>query len=75
MLARQPVSAIPQQVFGHAPAVLGDALLENVNLSVWQRQLPPHIAGFAQTLMALGEPLAESLTIEPDANGGSRRLL
>lgn len=34
MLARQPVSAIPQQVFGHAPAVLGDALLENVNLSV-----------------------------------------
>lgn len=69
MLARQQVSAIPKQVFGHAPAVLGDALLEKVNLSVWQRQLPPHIAGFAQTLMALGEPLAESLTIEPDANG------
>jgi hypothetical protein len=74
MLARQPVSATPNQVFGHAPAVLGDALLEKVNLSVWQRQLPPHIAGFAQTLMALGEPLAESLTIEPDANGGVETL-
>ena len=74
MLARQPVKASPQQVFGDAPAVLSDALQEDVNLSVWQRRLPSHIAGFAQTLLTLGEPLAESLTIEPDANGDVETL-
>ena len=28
-----------------------------------------HITGFAETLLALGEPLAESLTLEPGAEG------
>lgn len=69
MLARQQVRESPQQVFGDTPAVLGDALIDGVNLSVWQRQLPSHIADFAQTLLALDEPLAESLTVEPDAHG------
>ena len=69
MLARQLVSATPQQAFGCTAAVLGDALLDGVNLAVWQRQLPAHIADFAQTLLALNEPLAESLTVEPDASG------
>ena len=69
MLARQMVSMSPRQAFGDTPAVLCDALLDGVNLSVWQRQLPSHISDFAQTLLALDAPLAESLTIEPDANG------
>lgn len=69
MLARQFVRPCPQQAFGDRPAVLGEALNDGVNLSVWQRRLPPQIADFAQTLLALGEPLAESLTIEPDADG------
>ncbi len=69
MLARQMVSASPQQAFGDTPAILCDALIDGVNLSVWQRQLPSHISDFAQTLLALDAPLAESLTVEPDANG------
>lgn len=69
MLARQQIHESPQQVFGDTPAVLGDALVDGVNLTVWQRQLPSHIADFAQTLLALNEPLAESLTVEPDPHG------
>ena len=69
MLARQLRRESPQQVFGDTPAVLGDALIDGVNLAVWQRQLPSHIVDFAQALLALNEPLAESLTIEPDAHG------
>lgn len=69
MLARHRVGAIAQQVIGPAPAVLAEALRENVNLAVWQRQLPSHISGFAQRLLSLNEPLAESLTVEPDADG------
>jgi hypothetical protein len=69
MLARQQISESPQQVFGKIPAVLGDALLDGVNLAIWQRRLPSHITDFAQTLLASDGPLAESLTLEPDTNG------
>jgi len=69
MQALAAVTASPQQSFGKTPAVLSDALQDSINLSAWQRQLSPTIAGFAQTLLSLGQPLAESLTIEPDANG------
>ncbi|QGZ29936.1 DUF1826 domain-containing protein [Stutzerimonas stutzeri] len=68
MIAREMPRPRPQQRFGDTPAVLAEALSDAVNLAVWQRQLPLHIAGFAQTLLALGEPLAESLTLEPDAD-------
>ena len=69
MRAQQLVKPPPRQLQGETPAVLGEALLDGVNLTVWQRQLPLHIAAFAETLRAMGEPLAESLTLEPDADG------
>jgi hypothetical protein len=68
MLARQR-SVAPRQVFGDTPAVLGEVLGDDVNLAVWQRRLPIHIAGFAETLLALGEPLGESLTLDVDLEG------
>jgi hypothetical protein len=46
------------------PDVLTDILEEGVNLAVWQRQLPLHIAEFGALLISLDEPLAESLVIE-----------
>ncbi|WP_338522018.1 DUF1826 domain-containing protein [Pseudomonas batumici] len=56
-----------RQVQGEAPTVLGEILDEGVNLAVWQRRLPGHIADFATLLLSLGEPLAESLSLEmPD---------
>ena len=73
MLARPLVRPYPQQLFGDAPAVLGDALHDGVNLAVWRRSLPQPVTDFACALLALGEPLAESLTLEPDA--GDLRVL
>ncbi len=69
MLAQQIIRSQPRQLLGDSPAVLGEALNDGVNLSVWQRQLPLHIAEFAETLLALAEPLAESLTLEPTGDG------
>jgi len=54
----------PRQVLGASPAVLAEVLLDNVNLSVWQRRLPAHLEDFCQQLLASGEPLAESRVIE-----------
>src|SRR5471030_243416 len=56
-----------RQVQGESPTVLGEILDEGVNLAVWQRRLPGHIADFATLLLSLDEPLAESLSLEmPD---------
>lgn len=68
MLARPLARPYPQQVFGDTPAELGDALHDGINLAVWQRPLAQNIADFVQALLALGEPLAESLMLEPAAN-------
>ncbi|MHA3734210.1 DUF1826 domain-containing protein [Pseudomonas sp. Eth.TT006] len=52
---------------GLTPKTLTRILDDDVNLAVWQRQLPLHIADFATLLLSLNEPLAESLCIElPD---------
>jgi hypothetical protein len=69
MLAQRIIRPQPSQLLGDSPAILGEALNDGINLSVWQRQLPLHIAEFADTLLALGEPLAESLTLEPTGDG------
>lgn len=52
------------QHHGATPKVLTGILEDDVNLSVWQRQLPLHIAEFASLLLSLNEPLAESLCLE-----------
>ena len=65
MLAQQIVRPQPRQLLGDTPEILGEALHDGVNLTVGQRKLPLHIAAFAETLLTLGEPLAESLTLEP----------
>ncbi len=69
MLAQRIIRPQPRQLLGDSPAILGETLNDGVNLSVWQRQLPLHIVEFAETLLALGEPLAESLTLEPSGDG------
>ena len=69
MLAQRIIRPQPRQLLGDSPAILGEALNDGVNLSVWQRQLPLHIVEFAEILLALGEPLAESLTLEPSGDG------
>ncbi|MDT6920039.1 DUF1826 domain-containing protein [Pseudomonas atacamensis] len=52
---------------GVTPQTLTRILEDQTNLAVWQRQLPVHIADFAQLVLSLNEPLAESLCLElPD---------
>ncbi|MGB8920781.1 MAG: DUF1826 domain-containing protein [Pseudomonas sp.] len=58
---------VRQQHQGATPEILTRILEDDVNLAVWQRQLPLHIADFAALLLSLNEPLAESLCLElPD---------
>ena len=49
---------------GSTPETLTKILQDDTNLAVWQRQLPLHISDFAQLLLSLNEPLAESLCLE-----------
>ena len=42
---------------------------------MWQRQLPVHVADFAQVLLSLGQPLAESLTLELQPDDDAPALL
>lgn len=72
------IKPAPLQVSSELIDVLGEALRDEVNLAVWQRRLPEHLAAFASTLLAQGEPLAESLSIEmadPEAEPALNGLL
>ncbi|NJJ58090.1 DUF1826 domain-containing protein [Pseudomonas sp. B14(2022)] len=59
-----PLRPVVRQTSGDTPLALSDILEDGVNLALWQRQLPLHIAEFGTLLVALNEPLAESLVIE-----------
>jgi len=52
------------QYQGLTPQTLTRILEDQTNLAVWQRRLPVHIADFAQLVLSLNEPLAESLCLE-----------
>ncbi|NVH59426.1 DUF1826 domain-containing protein [Pseudomonas simiae] len=53
-----------RQTRGDTPLALSGILEDGVNLAVWERRLPLHIAEFGALLVALNEPLADSLVIE-----------
>ena len=64
-----------RQTRGETPLALADILDNGVNLALWQRQLPLHIAEFGALLVSLGEPLAESLVVELDSEEAEPNLL
>ncbi|WP_449106573.1 DUF1826 domain-containing protein [Pseudomonas mohnii] len=73
MLTLTPVGGSPvatRTLYQHqagTPESLTRILDDDVNLAVWNRQLPAHIADFSTLLLSLNEPLAESLSLEmPD---------
>ena len=53
-----------RQVRGKTPNVLVNVLEDDVNLAIWQRQLPLHIADFGALLLSLDEPLADAISLE-----------
>ncbi|GLX89840.1 hypothetical protein Pfra02_24090 [Pseudomonas fragi] len=53
-----------KQVCGATPQILTRVLDQDVNLAVWQRHLPVHIADFSDLLLSLDEPLADALSLE-----------
>ena len=52
------------QVSGETPEVMTRILDEDVNLAIWQRQLPVHIVDFGALLLSLDEPLADAIVID-----------
>jgi hypothetical protein len=70
-LKLRPVIA---QVQGDTPKVLTRILDDGVNLALWQRQLPAHIADFGRLLLSLNEPLAESLSLEMPSDDAEPNL-
>jgi hypothetical protein len=52
------------QHHGPNPETLAKILEDDINLTVWNRQLPVHIADFGSLLLSLNEPLAEALCLE-----------
>ena len=52
------------QVRGQTPEIMTRILEDDVNLTIWQRQLPVHIGDFSTLLLSLNEPLADALVLE-----------
>lgn len=71
VIALRPVI---RQTRGETPLALSAILEDGVNLALWQRQLPLHIAEFGALLVALNEPLAESLVIELNSEDAEPNL-
>ncbi|WP_336356556.1 DUF1826 domain-containing protein [Pseudomonas granadensis] len=59
-----PGNQTRQQHQGPTPQALTRIFEDEVNLAVWQRQLPLHISEFADVLLSLNQPLAQSLCLE-----------
>lgn len=69
-----PLRPVIRQTRGESPLALSDILDDGVNLALWQRQLPVHIAEFGALMVALDEPLAEALVIELDSEDSAPSL-
>lgn len=69
-----PLRPVIRQTRGETPLALSEILEDGVNLALWQRQLPLHIAEFGALLVALNEPLAESLVIELNSEDAEPNL-
>jgi hypothetical protein len=69
-----PLLPLIRQTCGETPLVLSDILEDGVNLALWQRQLPLHIAEFGALLVALNEPLADSMVIELNSEDAKPNL-
>ncbi|WXL28070.1 DUF1826 domain-containing protein [Ectopseudomonas mendocina] len=65
MLA-EALQLAPQQLASERMDVLADILRDDVNLAIWQRNLPAHISEFAEGLLAQGDTLSVTRHIELD---------
>jgi hypothetical protein len=59
---------------GATPNTLTKILEDDVNLAVWNRQLPVHIADFGSVLLSLNEPLAEALSLDMQSDEAEPNL-
>jgi hypothetical protein len=67
---RQPM----QQVCGEDLGVFVKVLREEVNLAIWQRQLPTSVSEFVTALLAQGESLGHSIVLELASLGSASSL-
>lgn len=59
-ILRQPL----KQVSSEQIDVLSEVLRDDVNLAVWQRQVPAQVSDFVMALLAKDEPLGQSIVLE-----------
>lgn len=52
------------QVSGASPEILARILDDHINLALWKRQLPVHVADFAALLLSFSEPLNDAIMID-----------
>lgn len=55
-----------RQVFDTSPQILAEILREDINLAVWQRQLPAQLQDFAALVTGLDQPLFDERVIDVD---------
>jgi len=55
---------LPRQPHQSCPSVLSQALAADVNLAVWERQLPAAVTAFANSVLLTAQPLADSRIID-----------
>jgi hypothetical protein len=65
-IALESASTLPpsHQVMEASPNVLSAILANEVNLAIWQRSLPSHIADFSALVLSLGQRLADERVVE-----------
>jgi len=66
--------SVVHPVQGETLQTLTRILDDDVNLAIWQRQLPVQIVDFGQLLLSLNTPLAESLVLELPSDDAEPRL-
>lgn len=69
-IALKSASTLPpsRQVMEDSPHVLTAILEDDVNLAVWQRHLPSHIADFSALVLSLGQRLTDERVVEVQEN-------
>ena len=60
----QTAQPLIHQMRGQTPDAMTRILDEDVNLAIWQRQLPVQIVDFGALLLSLDEPLADAIVLE-----------
>ena len=64
MIPAAMTQPVIHQVSGFSPEILTRIFDDHINLALWERQLPVHIADFAALLLSFGEALNDAMIVD-----------